>query len=269
MNPARTSDEPVFLLFPTGSVEPLESATSPNVPPPTLRPRHPPIPVRPRNSGTSDKAGTWCPANFGTRCNAPRVPHVHRLPLRPTAVHGHGRRSHSLDLSDVRCITTRRCSSPAPTPSHRRGPPHRPRDTTSPLCHPPFTPLPTASRCVRICTTHPSAALPRATPPSALHAHGVPHAALHDAPISVWPPPSTPSAYPRWLRHSHPRAAHLCTLRTIRASHVPRLGARCLRSHLSSTGTLARSTVTIVHRRPLSSWDLIGPHIPPYRILYC
>ncbi|KAJ7884088.1 hypothetical protein B0H14DRAFT_2700807 [Mycena olivaceomarginata] len=41
MNPARTSDEPVFLLFPTGSVEPLESATSPNVPPPTLRPRHP------------------------------------------------------------------------------------------------------------------------------------------------------------------------------------------------------------------------------------
>jgi hypothetical protein len=91
----------------------------------------------------------------GTRCNAPRVPHVPRLPLRPTAVHGHGRRSHSLDLSDVRCITTRRCGSPAPTPSHRRGPPRRPRDTTSPLCH----------RPLRLCPPQVAASA------SALHTH--------------------------------------------------------------------------------------------------
>ncbi|KAJ7347591.1 hypothetical protein DFH08DRAFT_162391 [Mycena albidolilacea] len=92
----------------------------------------------------------------------------------------------------MRCIITRRCGSHVPAPSHRRAPPRRPRDTTSPLCHRPLRLCP-PSRCVCICATH----------PSALHAHRVPHAALQ------------PSAHPRWSRHSHPRAAHLCTLRTI------------------------------------------------------
>jgi hypothetical protein len=162
----------------------------------------------------------------GTRCNAPRVPHVPRLPLRPTAVHGHGRRSHSLDLSDVRCITTRRCGSPAPTPSHRRGPPRRPRDTTSPLCH----------RPLRLCPPQVAASA------SALHTHPrhcrvlLPHPRYSTCPRG--PSRRAPRCShlclaarchalcaPHWSRHSHPRAAHLCTLRMIRA--IARPAPRC------------------------------------------
>ncbi|KAJ7838493.1 hypothetical protein B0H14DRAFT_2789144, partial [Mycena olivaceomarginata] len=84
MADALSSDEEeraFFLLFPLGSLEPPEYATSPNVPPPTLRPRHPRFLSAPEKSaepGTPPRAVTL-PAS-PTFPVFPSVPRPHAAP---------------------------------------------------------------------------------------------------------------------------------------------------------------------------------------------
>ncbi|KAF8215426.1 hypothetical protein K438DRAFT_2008743 [Mycena galopus ATCC 62051] len=227
----RASDSPFFLLFPPGSAESIESTTSPDVPPPALRPRHPKILPAPESL-----------ARAATLPASPTSPVFSCIP-QPRAATG----------VDATPSTSRTCAASllaaAATPLLR----HRINATLG-VVRATRRLLPTASRCVRICAAHPSAALPRAAPPYALHAHGVPHAALLHY-LSLAAIIHAPCA-PRRSRQSHPRAAHLCTPRTIRA--VARPAPRRPVPEIAFVQH-CHARPQIVHRRPLSSWNLIVP----------